>query len=373
MDKETIWGSSYEESAENILQSTNQTSSIEQVPQDENSIKCKYNLRNSRSSVVQAQIVPKVIKKLNVFKEIEAKANTSSVDMNISNENPRKSSRNTRHFTDADAELDISQKVLTAIDKKKLRKTINFINGEEVAEEIVKSKRENEGEQPPNKISKIDQNFSYSLHEEADANYTFINSDEFDYTRQSFLMRKNDSSIMTRSQSENSLRKSVILKSPKKFSIGEPLRSVSDSDKGKNIFVPLILKLNSFFITENFMNLETCAEARKSVYTAQDMNLTAEPNKSLGAIRKKPYQRQTILQPQTMDETKIVSSQSQSEDEASVPTEKVLGAIKKKIPAVFNTISKPKQNLCETVYQPLDMVESDDDIFEDAECNLEGM
>lgn len=240
MDKETIWGSSYEESAENILQSTNQTSSIEQsVPQDENSIKCKYNLRNSRSSVVQAPIVPNVIKKLNVFKEI--KANTSSVDMNISIEKPIKSSRTTQHFTDEDAELDISQKVLTAIDKKKLRKTINFINGEEIAEEIVKSKMEIEGEQPPSKISKIDQNFSYSLHEEADANYTFINSDEFEYTRQSFLNR----SIMTRSQCENSLRKSVILKSPKKLSIGEPLRQVSESDKGKKIY--------SFF----FLNFET--------------------------------------------------------------------------------------------------------------------
>lgn len=165
--------------------------------------------------------------------------------MNISTVQPvlRKSTRNTCHFADENAELDISQKVLTAIDKKKQRKTINFIDGEEIAEEIDKSKQQdNEIVQPPNKITKMDQDFSFLSHEEADEAYTFIDSNDFDFTKQSFLNRKSDQSFLHRNQSqtENSLRKSVILKSPKKTLVEDmslevdPL--VSESDKGKKSF-----------------------------------------------------------------------------------------------------------------------------------------
>lgn len=247
MDKETIWGSSYEESAESIQQSTNQTSSIDVTnkSQDQNSTTLKkYNLRNNRS-IIQAptEVKQPKVKKLNVFKGIETK---KSVDMNISTVQPvvKKSTRSTRHFIDENVDLDVSQKVLTAIDKKKQRKTINFINGEEIAEEIDKNnKQEMEIAQPPNKITKMDQSYSFLLHEEVDVDYTFIDSNEFDYTRQSFVNRKSDSSFLPRNQSqtENSLRKSVILKSPKK-STGldsvadmslEASPLVAESDKGK--------------------------------------------------------------------------------------------------------------------------------------------
>lgn len=93
------------------------------------------------------------------------------------------------------------------------------------------------------------------------------------------------------------------------------------------------------------------------------MSLAAETSKSLGAI---PKNRKTILQPENMDETKSASVGN------------LLGKIKK-IPSIFRkTILQPQnmdvtktENLCETVYQPQDMIESDEDVFEDAECNLE--
>lgn len=124
-----------------------------------------------------------------------------------------------------------------------------------------------------------------------------------------------------------------------------------------------------FFIPENFIALKLESEEidtnqRKTIYSAKDMSLVAEP--STGAIIKAPS-RQTILQPQNMDET-IPSSQ-----DFSLPTQQT-----KKVPSLFRkTILQQQQKMDvtlktnQTVNQPQDMIESDDDIFEDAlEDNL---